>query len=118
MNRLRLWFFGEQALKKELLGQMSEWLGPEHYGQERQAGQEEKAQRVVREELRRRGWTERALRERRKGDREKVKIAGRLREETLVTVGWIAKRLEMGSVARSEERRVGRECRWLRRKQS
>jgi hypothetical protein len=95
----RGWFFGEQALKKELLGKMSERLGPEHYGQERQEGQEEKAQRVVREELRRRSWTERTLRERRKGDREKVKIARRLREETLVTVGWIAKRLGMGSVA-------------------
>jgi hypothetical protein len=31
--------------------------------------------------------------------KEKVKIAVRLRRETLVTVEWIAERLRMGSVA-------------------
>ena len=36
--------------------------------------------------------------QRAKGDREKVKMAVRLRRETLMTVAWIAKRLEMGSV--------------------
>ena len=34
-----------------------------------------------------------------KGNDEKVKIAVRLRRETLMTVAWIAKRLRMGSVA-------------------
>ncbi|MCU0783928.1 MAG: transposase [Verrucomicrobia bacterium] len=95
----RGWFFGEKALKKELLGQMSERMGSEHYGEERQESQQEKAERVVGEELRRRGWTEAALEERAKGDREKVKIAVRLRQETLVTVAWISERLQMGSVA-------------------
>ena len=51
------------------------------------------------EELRRRKWTEGTLKERAKGDRDKVKIAVRLRQETLVTVAWIAGRLQMGSVA-------------------
>jgi putative transposase len=95
----RGWFFGEQALKKELLGQMSERMGTEHYGEERQESQKEKAERVVGEELRRRGWTEVTLGERPKGDLEKVRIAVRLRKETLVTVAWIAERLQMGSVA-------------------
>ena len=95
----RGWFFGERALKKELLGQMSERLGPEHYGEERQELQGEKAERVVGEELRRRRWTEATLGERKKGDREKLKMAVRLRQETLVTVAWIAARLQMGSVA-------------------
>ena len=95
----RGWFFGENALKEELLGQMSKRLGPEHYGEERQESQVEKAERVVREELRRRRWTEETLAERRKGEVEKVKIAIRLRNETLVTVAWIAGRLQMGSVA-------------------
>ena len=36
--------------------------------------------------MRRRKWTEATLEEWRKGDAEKVKIAVRLREETLVTV--------------------------------
>ncbi|MSU61587.1 MAG: transposase [Pedosphaera sp.] len=95
----RGWFFGEKALKQELLGQMSERMGPEHYDEERQESQREKADRVVGEELRRRKWTEVMLWERKKGDREKVKIAVRLRNETLVTVAWIAQRLQMGSVA-------------------
>jgi putative transposase len=95
----RGWFFGEKALKKELLGQMNQRLGPEHYGEERQESQAEKAEQVVEEELRRRRWTEATLGERKKGEVEKVKIAMRLRQETLVTVAWIAARLQMGSVA-------------------
>ena len=95
----RGWFFGEKALKKELLRVMSQRLGPEHYGEERQESQAEKAERVVGEELHRRRWTEATLGERTKGDKEKVKIAVRLRKETLMTVAWIAKRLRMGSVA-------------------
>jgi putative transposase len=95
----RGWFFGEKALKKELLGQMNQRLGPEHYGEERQESQAEKAEQVVEEELRRRRWTEATLGERKKGEVEKVKIAVRLRQETLVTVAWIAARLQMGSVA-------------------
>ena len=54
---------------------------------------------MVGEELRRRRWTEATLGERNKGDLEKLKIALRLRTETLVTVTWIAQRLQMGSVA-------------------
>ena len=47
----RGWFFGEPVLRKALLGQMSERLGAEHYGEERQESQAEKAERVVAEEL-------------------------------------------------------------------
>jgi REP element-mobilizing transposase RayT len=95
----RGWFFGDQALKKELLGQMGERMGREHYGEERQESLEEKAERLVAGEMKRRRWTDQTLEQRAKGDIEKVKIAARLRRETLVTVGWIAERLKMGSVA-------------------
>ncbi len=95
----RGWFFGEGALKQELLGQMSGRMGPEHYGPERQESQTEQAERVVAEELRRRKWTEATLPKRAKGDRGKVQIAVRLRQETLMTVAWIAGRVQMGSVA-------------------
>ena len=95
----RGWFFGEPTFKRELLQQMSGRLGPEHYGEERRESQTEQAERAIREELRRRGWTEETLRDRKKGDSDKVKIAMRLRRETLVTVAWIAQRLHMGSVA-------------------
>jgi putative transposase len=95
----RGWFFGDQALKKELLGQMSGRMGREHYGEERQESQLEQAERLVAEEMKRRRWTSATLEKLAKGDDEKVKIAVRLRRETLVTVAWIAERLRMGSVA-------------------
>ena len=93
------WFLGDGELRKALLARMSERIGSEHYGQERQESQVEKAERVVAEELRRRRWTERTLAQRAKGDPDKVRVAGRLRRETLVTVAWIAERLQMGCVA-------------------
>ena len=95
----RGWFYGDKKLKRELLGQMSERLGPEHYGEERRESQGEKAEQIVGKGLQRLKWTEGTLRERNKGDAEKVKIAVQLRKETLVTVAWIAERLQMGSVA-------------------
>ena len=53
-------------------------------------------QRIVAEELRKRRWTEADLAERRKTDASKVKIALRLRVETVMTLDWIAQRLQMG----------------------
>jgi hypothetical protein len=51
----------------------------------------------IAEELRRRGWTEADLGRRRKSDPVKLAVAARLRRETTLTVGWIARRLELGT---------------------
>lgn len=91
------WCLGNKGFRKELLAQMAERVGESHYGVERQESGEEKAERMVEEELRRRRWTESHLRERRKGDPEKVKMALRLRRESIMTLKWIAQRLHMGS---------------------
>ena len=93
----RGWCLGDQRFRKELLGQMSERIGQSHYGGERQESGEEKAEGIVSEELRRRRWTESDLVGRRKGDAEKIKIALRIRRETIMTLKWIAQRLRMGS---------------------
>ena len=93
----RGWFFGEKALKKELLGQMKGRMGTEHYGEERQETAEAQAEGMVREELKRRHWREEDLGRRAKGDAVKVALAVRLREETVMTVKWIAERLQMGA---------------------
>jgi hypothetical protein len=77
--------------------QLAERVGQSHYGVERQKSGEEKAERIVTEELKRRKWKETDLMKRRKGDLEKVKMALRLRRETLMTLKWIAQRLQMGS---------------------
>ena len=51
------------------------------------------------EELKRLGWTEEQLRIRRKGDKRKVAIAARLRQETPMTLKWIAEHVAMGSAS-------------------
>ena len=73
------------------------WATRFHYGAERQESGEEKAGRIVGEELKRRRWTETSLAGRRKSDPEKVKIALRLRRESIMTLKWIAERLWMGT---------------------
>ena len=93
----RGWFFGDKSLKEELLERVSEQAGDWDYGEELRESTEAKAERMVREELRRRKWTERTLSERRKGDPEKIAIARRLREETTMTLAWVANRLNMGT---------------------
>lgn len=93
----RGWFFGEEALRQELLAQVSEKAGRSHYGEAIQESSEAGAERIVAEEMARRRWTEPTLNQRRKGDAEKVKIAVRLRRETTVTLAWIAERLQMGT---------------------
>ena len=93
----RGWCLGDKAFRKELLGQMAERVGPSHYGADRQESGEEKAERIVADELKKRRWTEATLKSRRKGDSEKVKIATRLRRDTIMTLKWIAQRLQMGS---------------------
>ena len=93
----RGWCFGDEAFRKELLAQMSERMGAEHYGQERAQAATEKAERIIAEALRRRRWREADLKKRQKGDPAKVAVAARLRAETTMTVGWIAERLGMGT---------------------
>jgi hypothetical protein len=75
----RGWFLGETHLKEQLLEIMSGAMGEHHDGEARQETDEQKAQRLVLEELRRRRWTEEDLAKRRKTDATKVKIAARLR---------------------------------------
>ena len=93
----RGWCLGDEAFKKELLGQMKEQLGAEHYGAERQETAEAQAEGIVTEELKRRRWREEDLGRRAKGYAVKVALAARLRAETVMTVKWIAERLQMGS---------------------
>ena len=95
----RGWCLGGEQFRQELLAQVGRQLGALHFGAERAESQALRAERLVQEELQRLGWTEAVLAQRRKGDPDKVRLAQRLREETLVTLAWIAGRLQMGSVA-------------------
>ena len=93
---VRGWCLGSEAFRKELLAQMRE-SRKDHYGAELREADEVHAERMVVEELRRRGLQEAGLSERRKGDAQKVEIAWRLRQETTMTLKWIARRLVMGT---------------------
>jgi putative transposase len=93
----RGWCLGAISFRKELLGQMKERMGAEHYGSERQETMEAHAEGIVAEELKRRRWDEAELGRRAKGDVQKLAMALRLRAETAMTVKWIAERLRMGA---------------------
>ena len=71
-------------------------MGSHHGGVEKQETDEQKAERLVVRELKKRGWTEEDLEGRRKTDAVKVKMAARLRAESVMTMDWIAQRLRMG----------------------
>ena len=90
-------FFGDKTLKEELLAAVNAQAGPWHYGEELREWAEAKAERIVAEELKRRKWDATVLGARRKGDPGKLAIARRLREETTMTLAWIAERLKMGT---------------------
>ena len=93
----RGWCLGEEKFREELLTQMSERMGTEHYGEERAETAEALAELIIAEELKRGRWQEADLKTWPKGDSVKVALAARLRAETTMTVGWIAERLAMGT---------------------
>ena len=75
---------------------MEKGLGKHYGGPERQETAIAKAERLLAEELRRRKVRLEDLAERPKEDRQKARIALRLREETTMTWDWIAEKLAMG----------------------
>ncbi len=93
----RGWCLGEETFRKELLAQMSERIGAEHYGEERTETAEAIAEKIIAAELKRRRWKEDELKRRPKGDAAKVALAAQLRAETTLTVARIAERLGIGT---------------------
>ena len=75
----------------------AEKVGPNHYGVDRPETDAQKVEALVQKELHRRDWAEADLSLRPKGDRAKVAMARRLRNESTRTLKWIAHRLHMGS---------------------
>jgi hypothetical protein len=93
----RDWVLGSEEFRRELLAAAVERVGPNHYGSDRHETGVQKADRSVREELNRLGWPDDDLRGRPKGHSGKVTIARRLRQETTMSLKWIAERLQMGT---------------------
>ena len=93
----RGWVYGSGEFRERMLERVEGELRPSHSGSLKVETAQSKAERIVREELKRLGWRERELVERRKSDPEKVAIGGRLRRETTLTLKGIAERLSLGS---------------------
>ena len=93
----RGWCVGGSGFRREMLLRMASGLGEHHSGELRQGSAEAKAERIVKEELKRRGWAEAELKRRRKNDMEKLEIGARLRRETTLTIKAIAARVQLGT---------------------
>lgn len=93
----RGWCWGDKVFRKELLTQLDERLGPNHYGEERRQIAEHQAERVLADGLERQGIKAHELVNLPKNHRAKIRIAATIRRETAMTVEWIALRLHMGS---------------------
>ena len=66
---------------------MAERAGEWHYGEQLQESAQERAEGLIGAALKRKGWTEKDLQERYKGDEFKMRLAKQLRTETMVTLG-------------------------------
>lgn len=80
-----------------MLERMAGQLGENHFGEQRQATAQAKAQRIVEQELKRRHWTQNDLKDRRKCDPSQLAIAARIRRETTMTVKDIATLVHLGT---------------------
>ena len=92
----RGWVLGSDEFRAELLDAVKTPNREHTSGDELRQSEEQRAEHIVREELRKLGWTTQQLRTILKSDRRKLKIARRLRTETTMTWTWITTRLHTG----------------------
>ena len=80
-----------------MLGLMDGKLGDNHSGELRRETAEQKANRIISEELLSLGWKESDLTTCNRSDRGKLAIAARLRSETTLPMKWIAARVHIAT---------------------
>ena len=80
-----------------LLAAAAEQIVPGHYGAQRQESGEDKARQIARAGMQKLGWGEKELPVQSKADKGKLRLARRLRKETIMSLKWIARELKMGS---------------------
>jgi len=93
----RGWCFGSPEFRRRMLEEIEKVEGASVSGGLRQETAINKGDRIVAEELQRLQWTEEDLRRRRKNDPGKLRIAARLRRETILSLRSIATRVGLGS---------------------
>jgi putative transposase len=92
----RGWCWGGAAFREELLDLIGEAQAEHHNGEELLESAELEAERLIEEMVREAGWEKDQLGRRRKGDKQKVRIAAALRARTTMSWKWIAGKLHMG----------------------
>jgi hypothetical protein len=93
----RGWYLGSEQFKEQMLELMEGKLGESHSGELHRETAEQRTNRIIAEELVRRGWPESELATRRRSDPGKLAIAARLRSETTLPIKWIAARVQIGT---------------------
>jgi putative transposase len=93
----RGWCLGSDEFRGKMLEFMEAKLGENHSGELRRETAEQKAERIIAEELARLKWTESDLSSRLKSDPGKLAVAARLRKETTLPLKWIAARVQIGT---------------------
>jgi len=93
----RGWCSGSAEFRRRMLEEIGQVAGECASGGLRQETARNKGDRIVAEELKRLQWTEADLRRCRKSDPEKLRIAARLRRETILSLKSIATRVGLGS---------------------
>src|ERR1035441_5578209 len=96
-SRRRGWHLGSEQFKEQMLELMEGKFGESHSGELHRETAEQRADRIVAEELARRGWQESELATRRRSDPGKLASAARLRSETTLPIKWIAARVQSGT---------------------
>jgi len=86
---------GREQFKEQMLELMAGKLGESHSGELHRETAEQRANRIIAEELARRGWQESEWATRRRSDPGKLAIAARLRSETTLPIKWIAARVQI-----------------------
>ena len=93
----RGWCFGSNAFRQKLLEHVCLARSQKLPAPWRSEQSERAAEHLIEKELHQNGWSTDDLSRHRKGDPFKVKLAQKLRQETTVSLQWIAARLKMGS---------------------
>ena len=93
------WFFGDDANRKEVLVKLDtpSENHESHSGVMLRESQRKKAWDLLQELLRKEKLSESNLKQMRKGDPVKIKLAVELRKHTTMSLKWIAEKLHMGS---------------------
>lgn len=93
----RGWSLGAKDFIARLLDRIPGSVSEHHHARERSETDEQKAEAIISEGLKKLGWGKRELTARRKSDPGKVALARAVRSQTPMSLKWIARRLEMGS---------------------